>query len=469
LTYKNIKTRIKTNQPTFHHCILERDLMTPSNRLNRLLLPISALLVSLFLFSYPIQASEVSKALDQAAEYFVKSAVRIQSGKKLIISEVVNYNSKKFDALGKKIQNELYFALERQWPDYKLFVGSPEPDQVCISGSYEQKADQVIIKLQAFSGCGKPEILGQVTVSYKETRQARKALVAVLDIESKDLNPAQIRGFSEIFRSELDTIGNFDIASSADVYKFDPDAVQKATGCTRDECANIIGEQMGVDRVISSSLFKITDDQFVLSGKMLNIQTGEIVVSRTVDHNGSLATFKNALRALARKLTDQDEGDVDEASSINQKKGTGTDALDTADSQESWFSQNVWHITAFTGMTLGLYTMSSSESAYNDLVDENKKLQADYLAATTEQSAALILKKIESNEDTMDARKQDYEIAQLVFLGSALWETYLYFWGDDSETGTEAASSYSIPSTYQIALISRTDTLGSGLQIKWRW
>lgn len=421
-------------------------------------------------------ASNITRALDKAAEYFVKSAVRIDSGKKLIISEVVNYNSKKFDALGKKIQNELYFAIERQWPDYKLYVGAPEPDQVCIQGSYEKQAHEVVIRLQAFSGCGKPEILGQVTVRYKESKKRRKTLVAVLDIESNELNAMQVRGFSEIFRSELDRIDEFDIASSADVYKFDPEAVQKATGCTRDECANIIGEQMGVDRVISSSLFKITDNQYILSGKMLNIQTGEIVVSRTVDHNGSLGTFKRALQKLARQLTDQEEADdeirvnkspVFKATQPESKTKEAEIIEEPEDpNAESWASKNVWHITAISGMTLGMYGMYDNAQAYNDLASKNNQLKIDYQNASSQTEADQIAQKISDNEEIMASKKNDYEQAQMIFFAAAIWETYLYFWSDDEPVET---SSYEVPNTFKLAITTKSEYYAPGIKATWRW
>jgi hypothetical protein len=435
--------------------------------------------MNMFISSTSLAAENITKALDQAAEYFVKSAVRIQSGKKLIISEVVNYNSKKFDALGKKIQNELYFALERQWPDYKLFVGAPEPDQVCISGTYEKKAHNVVIKLQAFSGCGKPEILGQVTVSYKEIKKRRKTLVAVLDIESNELNPAQIRGFSEIFRSELDKIGKFDIASSADVYKFDPDAVQKTTGCTRDECANIIGEQMGVDRVISSSMFKIADTHFVLSGKMLNIQTGEIVVSRTVNHNGKLSTFQKALQNLANSLTGEESDNTDiveqETSPVFKVKEpifTQEDSAQTNPAgieEESWVSKNIWHISAISTATVGLFGMNQYASDYNELSQENKDLQEEYETETNPGRLAAIDSKIEKNKSDMESLKQGYQTMQILLIAGISWETYLLIWGGEDQVQKSAQSSYTVPTSFKLALTTDPGSYGSGIQAAWRW
>lgn len=195
----------------------------------------------------------MADALDLVAEYFVKTAVRIDSGQELHILKVINASNLAYDRVGKKIETEMYFALERQFPDFKLFLGKgPNPDrEIHLSGTYEQKGDKMIVRFRIFKG---NEILAQKSTEF-DSRARKSTLVAVLDIESKALNPIQKKAYSDIFRTELSNFNVFTIASSADVDKMDPDAIQKATGCTRDECATIIGEQLGVDRTISVSLF----------------------------------------------------------------------------------------------------------------------------------------------------------------------------------------------------------------------
>jgi len=65
----------------------------------------------------------------------------------------------------------------------------------------------------------------------------------------------------------------FDIASSADIDKMNPDEIQKATDCAWDSYAIIIGEHLGVDRSVSNSLFKVTDNLlYILSAKILEIK-----------------------------------------------------------------------------------------------------------------------------------------------------------------------------------------------------
>ncbi len=238
--------------------------------------------------------------MGEAAEYFIKEAVRIDQQQELHILEVINYSSKQHDRVGKKIETEVYFALERLSPDFKLFLGKgPNKDkEIYLAGTYEIRENKTIVKLRIFKG---NEIIAQKEVDY-DSKSHRKTLVAVLDLEAKTMNEVQRKTFSDIFRAAFNEIGAFDMASSADIDKMNPDEIQRQAQCTRDECATIIGEQLGVDRVISSSLNKIDENFYFLSAKMMDIIDGSILMTKVVEHNGSLRTLRTALESLALQI-----------------------------------------------------------------------------------------------------------------------------------------------------------------------
>jgi hypothetical protein len=266
-------------------------------------------------------ALSLREALDEAAIYFTKTAVKIDPSKKMVI-QVVNYHSQKQDTDARKIETELYFALERQFPNYKLVLlsealaGVSDRDAVFVKGTYEKQGKKTIVRLQAVKGSLTGIILAQTMVAFESKKMVQKTLVAVMDIEAGDLKPIQRKAYSEIFRSALIQIGAFDLASSADIDKLNPDAVQKATGCTRDECATIIGEQLGVDRSISTVMLKLGERNYLLSSKILDIKDGSIVTSKTLEHKGGLDTIKKSLEDLAlalgakKKRTDYQGDDI---------------------------------------------------------------------------------------------------------------------------------------------------------------
>jgi hypothetical protein len=262
----------------------------------------------LFLFLPTLCISQtLDEALEEATEYFAESET-IDFSQQLIIG-VQNYHSKKKDKIAKLIETELYFTLEKALPKAKMLLesqavaGVSSTNAIFIYGTYEQKGIKTTLRLQALKGMMSGEVLSQISVSYTTHKLVNKALVAVLDLETDILTNDQKKGFSEIFRAAITRSGHFNMASSAEVDKMDADQIQKTTGCTRDECATVIGEQLGVDRVISSSFTKLTESTFLLSAKMMDIKNGSILASETVKHNGNLDTLDQALEKLSVMLS----------------------------------------------------------------------------------------------------------------------------------------------------------------------
>jgi len=268
---------------------------------------VAVVLSVFFVYSAPSHAMTLAGALEKAASDIHNSSA-ISSEKHIVIT-VVNYHSQKQDQLAKQIETDLYFALERVFPESRLVllsesvVGVSSKDTVFIKGTYQQEGKITILRLQVLKGTLTGEIIAQAEVNFDTESTIKKSLIAVLDIEAETLNDDQRRIFSDIFRSALLKYGNFDMVSSADIYKMDPDEIQRATECTRDECATVIGRQLGVDRVISSSLVKVDENFYFLSAKVMDIDDSTILVSKTVEHTGNLRTLKSALENLAYQLT----------------------------------------------------------------------------------------------------------------------------------------------------------------------
>ncbi len=260
----------------------------------------------LLLFPALSFAESLENALNNTAKYFRNSG-KIPTNQRIMISEIINYHSKQKDQLSSRIETGLYFAFENQFPEVRLVdaaesvAGISMSRTVFIKGSYQQKGEFAVLRLRAIQGL-EGDILDQTTVEFA-TKFHRKALVAVLDIEATILNEDQRKILSDVFREALGETGAFDLASTADIDKMNPDQIQKATGCTRDTCATVIGEQLGVDRVISSSFRKLDIDYYYLSARIIDIKDGSILAAKTVKHSGNLRTIDIALKTLAIALT----------------------------------------------------------------------------------------------------------------------------------------------------------------------
>ncbi len=269
---------------------------------------IMLLFVAFLLWSSVTFSLTLDQALDEAAKYFTKTAVQIDSSKTMVI-DVVNYHSNQKDRDALKIETNLYFALERYFPKFQLLLlsdsvaGVSERDSIYMKGTYEQEGSKTVLRLQALKGNLSGIILGQTMVGYVSGPKSQQSMVAVLDIESSDVDIKRLKVYSEMLRVALGDTNLLEIASSGEIDKLNPDAIQKSTGCTRDECATIIGEQLGVDRTISSSLTMIDKNKFVISAKIINIETGAIEKSALVEHNASLKTINESIQRLSITLT----------------------------------------------------------------------------------------------------------------------------------------------------------------------
>ena len=258
-------------------------------------------------------AKNLEDALNEASQFFTKTLSNVDPGKQLII-QVVNYHSKKSDSDAKEIETDFYFILEKHLPSFKLVLldearaGISDSKAIYLHGSYEKKGDETILRFQALKGSLSGIIMGQKMVKFESEEPQSKSLVAVLDFDSNFLVKIQRKIYSDMLRAELINMDAFDMASSADLDKMNPEAIQEQYGCTRDECATIIGEQLGVDRSIATSMHRISENNFVLSANVFNIKKSSIEKVSIVEHHGDLSTLRESIKKLARKLTGGDSG-----------------------------------------------------------------------------------------------------------------------------------------------------------------
>lgn len=261
----------------------------------------------IFLALSPVTSAQPnSEALRSAVLRLSENGLEAQKGKKIYL-KVVNRHSQLSDTVAKEIQSELRQQLNATIPDADLVVieeslsGIGLNDAIQVKGEYEQTGENIKLVLTALSGTG-GKLISTSEVEYHQNVQG-KGLTAVLDIEASGLKPNQKKAYSEVFKAALTATGAFQLANSADVDRMNPDAIQKVNQCSRDECATIVGEQLGVDEVISTQVLKISDSNFLLSSKIIRIQNGTIRRQSTMRHFGGLDKLDRPLQELAEALS----------------------------------------------------------------------------------------------------------------------------------------------------------------------
>jgi len=269
--------------------------------MKKTLIGLILILIPTFVFS-----ASLKEAISEAARQF-KNSGNIPQNSQIVISGIINYHSKTNDQLAKSIEVELYSGLGTQFENVRIIDKSEalsgfSSRAVFIKGEYKQVGQTATLFLRAVKGDVSGEIMDQVAVVFN-TKARERSLVAVLDIESTKLDREKLKVISDLFREALNETNTFEMASSAEIDKMNPDDIQKATGCTRDTCATVIGEQLGVDRVISSSLRKLAQDYFIIAAKMIDVKDGSIVTTKSVDYNGNVSTLRPVLKNLTELLT----------------------------------------------------------------------------------------------------------------------------------------------------------------------
>ncbi|OGG99058.1 MAG: hypothetical protein A2600_00665 [Candidatus Lambdaproteobacteria bacterium RIFOXYD1_FULL_56_27] len=387
----------------------------------------------------PLLAQPLKEAMEDAAKQLQEKPKIAKNAEKAIVIQVVNIHNQQTDATAKKIETSLYMALEKFFPEFKLVFLSDSLSGINLSkalvfkGTYDQKGEKTTLNLAGIAGLG-GEVIGQAEVVFETEKTTKETLVAVLDIEAKDLNKDQIKAFSDLFRSSLSSVAPFKLASSADVDKMNPEQIQKTSGCTRDECATLIGEQLGVDRVVSTSLFKINDTKYMLSAKIMAIQDGSILVSKTVQHNSDLSNLDVSLEKLSLELVGKTAAEISGAKAAPVDLGPRI----TSDGGDGYGWG--WHLFALAGAGGTALLSSNAAKDYNSLATKNADLKTQYDASNSTATRATIKTEYDANVTKMKADKaavQTFDSMTIVF---GLMEGYFIFFGGSSESAQNLAA-----------------------------
>jgi len=247
------------------------------------------------------------QSVESIAHYFAEQRGKF-AGKKNAIVEIVNIHSKEPDRTAKQIRTGLQASLDQTLSQIKI-VDLSESDAgvslgsiVMFKGTYQQSGNVMILRVQAVDGKS-GDILVQGETQYKTGSNADSDLTAIMPIESSTITPVQKSIISNLLSNSFANTGYFKLVSTAEIDKMNPEAIEQSYKCTRDECAIVIGEQLGVDNVISVQYDRLSENVYYLTGKVLNVKKASVVATAKSRHNGDMSSIENSIDELARKLS----------------------------------------------------------------------------------------------------------------------------------------------------------------------
>ena len=133
--------------------------------------------------------------------------------------------------------------------------------------------------------------------------EAGKELVAVLDFEAVGASKVEADAMTDRLREELLKSGRFTLVDRTQMKAVLDEQALQQTGCTSQECAVQVGKVLGVRKLVSGKITKLSDTQWLLSAQMVDVETSQTLRAESIRHQGDYFSMLDVgIVQLAAKL-----------------------------------------------------------------------------------------------------------------------------------------------------------------------
>jgi formylglycine-generating enzyme required for sulfatase activity len=105
----------------------------------------------------------------------------------------------------------------------------------------------------------------------------------VLDLQGVDARKSELAALSEELRAQLLQSGKFRVADRANIEKALEEQALQQTGCTSQECAVQVGKMLGVRKLVTGRVTKVSDTLWQMAAQLVDVESAETL--RAVTHN----------------------------------------------------------------------------------------------------------------------------------------------------------------------------------------
>jgi hypothetical protein len=131
-----------------------------------------------------------------------------------------------------------------------------------------------------------------------------KELIAVLDLDIVGSSREQSAVLTNQLRTELLKTGRFTMVDRARLDQILNEQALQQTICTEPQCAVRAGRILGVRKVVTGSVTKVTDTLWQVAVSITDVETAEVTRQEVLNHVGDFSTlFLSGMAALAKKLS----------------------------------------------------------------------------------------------------------------------------------------------------------------------
>jgi formylglycine-generating enzyme required for sulfatase activity len=123
---------------------------------------------------------------------------------------------------------------------------------------------------------------------------AEEELVAVMDLIPQGSRPEEALAVTNQLRTQLLKTGKFTLVDRSQMDEILKEQAFQQTGCTSEECAVQVGQILGVRKIVSGSVTKLSDQVWQVSLLMLDVESAKTLRAETETYEGSLVTVIRA-------------------------------------------------------------------------------------------------------------------------------------------------------------------------------
>ena len=132
---------------------------------------------------------------------------------------------------------------------------------------------------------------------------ADEELVAVMDLTPQAARPEEALAITNQLRTQLLKTGKFTLVDRSQMESILKEQALQQTGCTSDECAVQVGKILGVRKIISGSVTKLSDHVWQVSLLMLDVESAKTLRAESETYEGNLVTvIRTGVPDLAARL-----------------------------------------------------------------------------------------------------------------------------------------------------------------------
>jgi formylglycine-generating enzyme required for sulfatase activity len=146
-------------------------------------------------------------------------------------------------------------------------------------------------------------VLVLACVSLMLLGAADEELVAVMDLVPQGARPEEALAITNQLRTQLLKTRRFTLVDRSQIDAILKEQALQQTGCTSDECAVQVGKLLGVRKIISGSVTKLSDQLWQISVLLLDVETGTTLRAESETYEGNLIiVIRNGVPDMASRL-----------------------------------------------------------------------------------------------------------------------------------------------------------------------